>query len=105
MAVHEVRSNQISPDQNEKLPTPDVANTLGLTETEAARRLQQYGENALAEHHVSVLERLAHFFWGPIPWMIEIAALLSGLLATLGRPVDHSRHAVHQRGRRVLAGV
>ena len=41
---------------------------------------KQYGENALAEHHVSVLERLAHFFWGPIPWMIEIAALLSGLL-------------------------
>ena len=25
----------------------------GLTETEAAKRLAQYGENALAEHHVS----------------------------------------------------
>ena len=44
------------------------------------RRLAQYGENALSEHHVSVLERLAHFFWGPIPWMIEAAAVLSGLL-------------------------
>jgi H+-transporting ATPase len=52
----------------------------GLSEAEATRRLAQYGENALSEHHVSVLERLAHFFWGPIPWMIEIAALLSGLL-------------------------
>ena len=52
----------------------------GLTEAEAARRLAQYGENALAEHHVSVLERLAHFFWGPIPWMIEVAAVLSGVL-------------------------
>jgi H+-transporting ATPase len=52
----------------------------GLTEAEAARRLAQYGENALAEHHVSVLERLMQFFWGPIPWMIEAAALLSGVL-------------------------
>lgn len=54
------------------------ADTAGLTETEAARRLAQYGENALVEHHVGVLERLAHFFWGPIPWMIEIAAVLDG---------------------------
>jgi H+-transporting ATPase len=52
----------------------------GLTETEAGRRLERYGENALAEHDVSTFERLARFFWGPIPWMIEIAAALSGLL-------------------------
>jgi H+-transporting ATPase len=52
----------------------------GLSSAEAVRRLAQYGENALAEHHVSALERLARFFWGPIPWMIEIAAVLSGVL-------------------------
>jgi H+-transporting ATPase len=52
----------------------------GLSETEAGRRLAQYGENALAEHHVGVIERLARFFWGPIPWMIEIAAVLSAVL-------------------------
>ena len=51
---------------------------------EAARRLAQYGENALVEHHVSMFERLAHFFWGPIPWMIEIAAVLSGVLQHWG---------------------
>ena len=60
---------------------PSVAETsgdaAGLTEAEAERRLAQYGENALVEHHVSVFERLAHFFWGPIPWMIEVAAILS----------------------------
>jgi len=44
--------------------TADAAN--GLTEAEAARRLGQYGENALTEHHISALERLARFFWGPI---------------------------------------
>ena len=58
--------------------TADAAN--GLTEAEAARRLGQYGENALTEHHISALERLARFFWGPIPWMIEVAAVLSGVL-------------------------
>jgi H+-transporting ATPase len=58
----------------------DPSESAGLSQAEAERRLQQYGENALAEHHVGVLERLAHFFWGPIPWMIEIAAVLSGLL-------------------------
>jgi H+-transporting ATPase len=60
------------------------ADTTGLTEAEATQRFAQYGENALVEHHVSTLERLAHFFWGPIPWMIEIAALLSGVLRHWG---------------------
>ncbi len=63
---------------------PAPADATGLSEAEAARRLVQYGENALVEHHVSVFERLAHFFWGPIPWMIEIAAVLSGVLEHLG---------------------
>ncbi|MGX7742038.1 plasma-membrane proton-efflux P-type ATPase [Rhodopseudomonas parapalustris] len=52
----------------------------GLTEQEAAERLKRDGDNALAEHHVGVMERLLHFFWGPIPWMIEIAAILSAAL-------------------------
>ncbi|HTZ01766.1 MAG TPA: plasma-membrane proton-efflux P-type ATPase [Xanthobacteraceae bacterium] len=52
----------------------------GLSETEARQRLTQYGENALVEHNVSALERLARFFWGPIPWMIEVAAALSAVL-------------------------
>ncbi|PZA10361.1 plasma-membrane proton-efflux P-type ATPase [Rhodopseudomonas palustris] len=52
----------------------------GLTEQEAAERLKRYGDNALAEHRVGIVERLLHFFWGPIPWMIEIAAALSAVL-------------------------
>ncbi|HUC61148.1 MAG TPA: plasma-membrane proton-efflux P-type ATPase [Alphaproteobacteria bacterium] len=61
-------------------PGPSATDAKGLSEAEAAKRLAQYGENALAEHPVSAFERLAHFFWGPIPWMIEIAAILSALL-------------------------
>ena len=56
------------------------AEAAGLTDEEAARRLAEFGENALGEHHVSALGRLVEFFWGPIPWMIEIAAVLSAVV-------------------------
>jgi H+-transporting ATPase len=52
----------------------------GLSSAEAEKRLAQYGENSLIEHHISALERLLRFFWGPIPWMIEVAAVLSAVL-------------------------
>jgi len=61
-----------------KAAVPAAADAGGLTEAEAARRLAQYGENALVEKHVSPLVKLLSYFWGPIPWMIEIAAVLSG---------------------------
>ena len=49
----------------------------GLTAVEAGKRLQDYGPNALEEKKVTLLQQLLPFFWGPIPWMIEAAALLS----------------------------
>ncbi|MCE5360784.1 MAG: plasma-membrane proton-efflux P-type ATPase [Acidithiobacillus sp.] len=71
----------------EKNP-PSIAGTLGqlqssaagLNQTEAEKRLQQYGPNALQEEKISPLRRLFGYFWGPIPWMIEVAALLSLLV-------------------------
>jgi H+-transporting ATPase len=52
----------------------------GLTHAEAARRLARYGPNALVEHRKSALRQFFGFFWGPIPWMIEVAAVLSGVV-------------------------
>jgi H+-transporting ATPase len=52
----------------------------GLSSEEAAQRLEQYGENVLAEQKVSTLRKIFSYFWGPIPWMIEVAAILSGVL-------------------------
>ncbi|MCB1777841.1 MAG: hypothetical protein KDI50_10430, partial [Candidatus Competibacteraceae bacterium] len=51
--------------------------TQGLSASEAAKRLQDIGPNALEEKQVTLLERIVPYFWGPIPWMIEAAALLS----------------------------
>ncbi len=52
----------------------------GLSDEEAAKRLASYGPNALAEHHTSPLLEFLGYFWGPIPWMIEIAAVLSAIV-------------------------
>ena len=59
-----------------KLATPEG----GLTQAEAAKRLTQYGANALPEKNVNLLLRLLSYFWGPIPWMIEVAAALSAVV-------------------------
>ncbi|MQM36357.1 putative cation-transporting ATPase F [wastewater metagenome] len=56
---------------------PETDLDRGLTEAEAQERLARYGENTLAENGHSVLGQLLSYLWGPIPWMIEAAAILS----------------------------
>ncbi len=51
----------------------------GLSSAQAQARLAQYGENAIQEQRIHPWRKFLAFFWGPIPWMIEIAAILSGL--------------------------
>ncbi|MCV7180136.1 plasma-membrane proton-efflux P-type ATPase [Mycolicibacterium sphagni] len=50
----------------------------GLSTVEATERLAQYGPNEIAEHKTNPLLKFLGYFWGPIPWMIEIAVILSG---------------------------
>jgi len=52
----------------------------GLSRDEVARRLAQYGPNALEEKKQSALLTFLGYFWGPIPWMIEVAAVLSAIV-------------------------
>ena len=52
----------------------------GLTQAEADKRLEQYGYNEIEEKEELLWHRLFRRFWGPIPWMIEIAAVLSALV-------------------------
>ena len=49
----------------------------GLNAAEAQHRLTRYGYNELPEKRTNPLLRLLASFWGPIPWMIEVAAILS----------------------------
>lgn len=52
----------------------------GLTSAEAVKRLSQYGANEIAEKTVNPLLKFLSYFWGPIPWMIEAAAILSAIV-------------------------
>ncbi len=51
----------------------------GLSSEEAAERLKKYGYNEIREREETWLHRLFRRFWGPIPWMIETAAVLSAV--------------------------
>ena len=50
---------------------------VGLSTVEAAKRLSQYGSNALEEQKTNQWAMFGKFFWGPMPWMIEAAAVMS----------------------------
>ena len=49
----------------------------GLSSEEAQKRLEQYGPNAIEEEKENPILKFLGYFWGPIPWMIEVAAVLS----------------------------
>lgn len=49
----------------------------GLTRAEAEKRLNQYGFNEIPEEKANPFLKFLSYFWGPIPWMIEISAILS----------------------------
>jgi H+-transporting ATPase len=72
-------------DDLKSLPMAEVEKKLGsspdgLSQAEAAKRLTQYGPNEIEEKKQNVLLKILSYFWGPIPWMIEVAVVLSGVV-------------------------
>jgi hypothetical protein len=56
------------------------ATEAGLSAEDAKARLDEHGFNEISEKRVHPILQFLGFFWGPIPWMIEAAALLAGLI-------------------------
>ncbi len=56
------------------------ASSEGLNQAEVQRRLAQYGYNEISEKEVNPFLKFLTYFWGPIPWMIEVAVILSALV-------------------------
>jgi H+-transporting ATPase len=52
----------------------------GLSQDEVRRRQAEYGYNEITEKTINPFLQLLTYFWGPIPWMIEMAALLSAFV-------------------------
>lgn len=88
MAEPKTSSQETSKDQSDlgafpldKLETKLGASLeSGLTKAEADKRLAQYGPNEIAEKTVNPVLKFLSYFWGPIPWMIEAAAILSAIV-------------------------
>ena len=75
-------SKSAAKDDLQTLPMPEVERKLGsspdgLTQAEAQKRLTQYGPNEIKEEKINPILKFLTYFWGPIPWMIEIAVILS----------------------------
>ena len=78
-------SNGDAKDDLKTLPLAEVEKRLdsspdGLSQAEAQSRLTRYGPNEIEEKKASPLLKFLTYFWGPIPWMIEIAVILSGVV-------------------------
>jgi len=56
----------------------------GLETKVAKERLAKYGPNALEEKKTSEWVVFLRFFWGPIPWMIEAAAIMAAIVHDWG---------------------
>ena len=72
-------------DDLKSLPMPELEKKLGsspegLTQAEAQKRLTQYGPNEIEEKKSNPFLKFLTYFWGPIPWMIEVAVILSAVV-------------------------
>jgi len=71
-------------DDLKTLPLPELEQKLGsspdgLSQAEAQKRLTQYGPNEIEEKKTNSFLKFLTYFWGPIPWMIEAAVILSAV--------------------------
>jgi len=77
----------INPNVNDDLKTISIAELQtklesspeGLTHEEAQKRLLKYGPNEIEEKKTNPFLKFLTYFWGPIPWMIEVAVILSAV--------------------------
>jgi H+-transporting ATPase len=71
-------------DDLKSLSMPELQTKLGsspdgLSQAEAQKRLTRYGANEIEEKEANPFLKFLTYFWGPIPWMIEGAVILSAI--------------------------
>ncbi len=65
---------------NEKNSEIPAGGKNGLSSAEAEALHEKYGYNELPEKDKNSIIIFLSYFWGPIPWMIEVAAALSAIV-------------------------
>ncbi|MDE1814292.1 MAG: plasma-membrane proton-efflux P-type ATPase [Thaumarchaeota archaeon] len=76
----------LTADEIKKASVEDLFSSLstgktGISSQEAKKRLEEYGYNEIEEKKINPLRKLFGYFWGPIPFMIEIAAVISAIIS------------------------
>ena len=79
------KASESKPEAKDELKSPSMpdlekrlgSSPEGLSQDEAQKRLAQYGPNELEEKKTNAFLKFLSYFWGPIPWMIEAAVILS----------------------------
>jgi H+-transporting ATPase len=92
MSIMENNSNKINSDESkidmrDDMKTMSMSDLLsklessseGLTQDQAKKRLIKYGPNEITEKKTNPILKFLTYFWGPIPWMIEAAVILSAI--------------------------
>ena len=80
MRQQNIEKRILTKSEFEDLTVPQTLDRLGcnsdgLSAAEADARLQKYGYNEVNPKKESFLKKLGLKFWGPIPWMLELAAV------------------------------
>jgi H+-transporting ATPase len=75
ISIEEIKNLKIN-ELFKKLSTDEK----GLSSSEANERLKKYGYNEISEKKINPIIKFLGYFWGPIPWMIEVAAVLSVII-------------------------
>jgi H+-transporting ATPase len=80
-----LNQNSLTTEEAKKTDTDELlkklaANQKGLSSSEAEKRLQQYGPNEIQEKKANPLKKFLGYFWGPIPFMIEAAVIMSAII-------------------------
>ncbi len=75
----------ITTDEAKTTDTKELMKTLstsptGLSSEDASKRLEVFGPNEILEKKKNPFLKFLSYFWGPIPWMIEAAAILSAVI-------------------------
>jgi magnesium-transporting ATPase (P-type) len=77
---------------------------LGLTESEAKNRIEKFGYNEIAEEKKNPLVEFFSRYWGPMPWLLELAIVLSCVLESPDKSIT-AKFVINNDAREILYDI